>query len=229
MKCAAHSELDAIGFCRNCGKALCAQCARPVRGALYCEECLASRLTSAPPAPPPQALPPVPPSPVPPGVPPAPLGSGPSPGLACCLGFIPGVGAVVNGEYLKAALQILIFGSLIAVLNTDIPGGFDALFGIALTAFYFYMPIDAYRVARARLDGERVTGITGSPESDKRVGAVIIICLGAVLLLANLGLLHGQWMSAFWPLALVAIGVWLFWKRALPPSAPPESQGQKGV
>src|SRR3954452_4855746 len=41
MKCAVHSEADATGFCRNCGKPMCAVCVRPVRDVLYCEDCLA--------------------------------------------------------------------------------------------------------------------------------------------------------------------------------------------
>ena len=44
MKCAVHSEVDATGYCRNCGKALCAECERNVRGALYCEDCLAAKM-----------------------------------------------------------------------------------------------------------------------------------------------------------------------------------------
>ena len=47
MKCAVHPEADAVGYCRNCGKAMCSQCSREVRGALYCETCLAA--TMAPP------------------------------------------------------------------------------------------------------------------------------------------------------------------------------------
>jgi len=41
MKCAVHPEVDASGYCRNCGKPMCAACVRPVRDVLYCEECLA--------------------------------------------------------------------------------------------------------------------------------------------------------------------------------------------
>jgi len=44
MKCAVHSEVDATGYCRNCGKALCGVCVRPVHDVLYCEDCLASVL-----------------------------------------------------------------------------------------------------------------------------------------------------------------------------------------
>src|SRR5207302_5034580 len=42
MKCAVHSDVDAVGYCRNCGKAMCSTCVRPVRDVLYCEECLAT-------------------------------------------------------------------------------------------------------------------------------------------------------------------------------------------
>ena len=41
MKCAVHPDVDAIGYCRNCGKALCSVCARPIRDVFYCEDCLA--------------------------------------------------------------------------------------------------------------------------------------------------------------------------------------------
>ncbi|HEY4977669.1 MAG TPA: B-box zinc finger protein, partial [Candidatus Acidoferrum sp.] len=41
MKCAVHPEVDATGFCRNCGKPMCPACVRPVRDILYCEDCLA--------------------------------------------------------------------------------------------------------------------------------------------------------------------------------------------
>ncbi len=37
MKCAVHTEADASGYCRNCGKAMCSVCVRPVHDVLYCE------------------------------------------------------------------------------------------------------------------------------------------------------------------------------------------------
>src|SRR5229473_1952754 len=50
MKCAAHPDADAVGYCRNCGKALCAVCVRPVRDVLHCEDCLANLLGHTSPA-----------------------------------------------------------------------------------------------------------------------------------------------------------------------------------
>ena len=44
MNCAVHTDREATGYCRNCGKALCPECTREVRGALYCEDCLADLL-----------------------------------------------------------------------------------------------------------------------------------------------------------------------------------------
>ena len=48
MKCAVHPEVDATGYCRNCGKALCPACTRNVQGMVYCEPCLGAMLTQQP-------------------------------------------------------------------------------------------------------------------------------------------------------------------------------------
>ncbi|MDQ1410374.1 MAG: hypothetical protein QOJ41_2109, partial [Acidobacteriaceae bacterium] len=62
MKCAVHQDVDAIGYCRNCGKALCSVCARPIRDVFYCEDCLAGAvgIPSNPPAATPYATAPTP-------------------------------------------------------------------------------------------------------------------------------------------------------------------------
>src|SRR5579871_800655 len=131
MKCTNHPDRDAAGYCRNCGKPLCQECTRDVRGALYCEPCLATLVAT------PSATSP-------------PASTGRNPGIALGLGFIPGLGAVYNGEYVKALVHVLIFGGLIAAQTNNVSGGFHAILGIALACFYLYMPIDAYHVAKAR-------------------------------------------------------------------------------
>ena len=116
MNCAVHTDREATGYCRNCGKALCPECTREVRGALYDEECLAGLLAA----------------PLAAGGPGG-AGSVPTetnPALAATLGFIPGLGAVYNGEYVKALIQVLIFGGLIAAtFHGDTPGGITAIPG----------------------------------------------------------------------------------------------------
>src|SRR4029077_10308785 len=91
MKCAVHAEVEATGYCRNCGKAMCPACTREVKGALYCEECLAGLVAA-----------------------PAKTGMG-NPGAALVLGVIPGLGAVYNGEYTKALVHLVIWGGLFAL------------------------------------------------------------------------------------------------------------------
>jgi hypothetical protein len=199
MKCAVHPEVDATGFCRNCGKALCPACTRDVRGALYCEPCLANIV-----APPPVA---------------APHQGGPNPGVALALGFIPGLGAVYNGEYVKALIHVFVFAGLIAAQSGDVSAGYHAFLGIALGCFYFYMPIDAYHVARARQTGTApplapFTEGPGTPaEGHRPAGAIILIALGAFFLLANLGLLEWDWFGKAWPLGLIVLGAWLLADR----------------
>lgn len=200
MKCAVHTDVDATGFCRNCGKALCAQCAREVRGALYCEECLAHMVVG--------------PSPAAPGV-----HTGPNPGAACALGFIPGLGAVYNGEYVKGLIHVIIFGGLIALMSSDsLPGGMLGLVIVFFVAFCCYMPIDAYRTARARQLGQPAPGIFVESEGGRPIGAYVLIGLGIFFLLGTLGILNSIFIWRFWPLALVAVGVLLIWKRSRVPS-----------
>jgi cell wall-active antibiotic response 4TMS protein YvqF/B-box zinc finger protein len=205
MKCAVHSEVDATGYCRNCGKPLCAECERNVRGALYCEDCLAAKMSGAPAA----AFAPAGATTA--GVPPTTPEHHGRPGVALVLGFIPGLGAVFNGEYMKALIHVLIFGSLIAAQDSHVSGGFHALLGLAIAAFYFYMPIDAYRVAKARETG----GASPEPlpifdmQGRKPTGAFILIGLGIFLLLSNLGLFDWDWFGKLWPVGLIALGAWI--------------------
>jgi len=209
MNCAVHSDVEATGYCRNCGKPMCPSCTRDVRGALYCESCLAGLVGAQQPLLQPQQ------QPQPPDQPDA------NPRLAAVLGFIPGLGAVYNGEYLKALIHVVIFGTLIAVHNSemnrgDMNAGSMAFIHVAIACFYFYMPIDAYRVAKARRAGlpapagplpETVT------RSGKPVGAMVLIFLGVMFLLANFGLLNEDWLAKVWPLGLIGLGGWILWQR----------------
>lgn len=208
MNCAVHSDVEATGYCRNCGKALCPACTREVRGALYCENCLAGMLGGASPNS-------EPPGSVVPGTA-ADTSGALNPGVACCLGFIPGLGAVYNGEYLKGLIHVLVFGGLIAALNTDWPnGGFYAVLGISLGCFYLYMPIDSYRVAKARKLGRAEPGLLAESgaRNNAPIGAFILIGLGVLFLMANFGWLQMEWFSKAWPVALIILGIWLATKQ----------------
>ena len=188
MKCANHPLNDTTAYCGQCGRPLCTDCKRDVSGMIYCESCLASRLHS----------------PLPPwgGV-----GTGPSPGVALALGFIPGVGAIYNGQVTKAILQVLIFGSLIA-LGDRVHGPLDTIFGLGAAAFYFYMVIDSFQTAKAKSMGKPVPewfGLT-DVKVNAPVGAALLIGLGILFLLDNLGVPVFNQMSKFWPVLLIVAG-----------------------
>jgi len=241
MNCANHADVPATAYCRTCGKSLCSTCARDVRGVIYCEECLASHLSGSMPPPGTAA--------VPPGAQPA---TGlPSPGLAAILGFIPGVGAMYNGEYAKGFIHVLIFATLVWLANPEHGSG---LFGIAIAAFVIYMPIEAYKTARAKEMGlpapdpfglnnllspagspkpapgvaagavpvagnpagvpeSQPTDAESCPPSRVPVGAFILIGLGVLFLLDEIGVLHMHNLWRFWPLVLIAIGVRVLLRR----------------
>src|SRR5215475_2180753 len=190
MKCAVHPEVDATGFCRNCGKAMCADCARPVREVLYCENCLASGMGMAPP-PPTSADPYSQPSYSQPGyvapaaVPPPQVGSGRG-AVAFVLGLFPGLGAVYNGEYNKALIHIVVFAAMIfGLASDDVGDGAKAFLGILLGGFVLYMAFDSMRVAQAKATGQPNDDPLDSLSKNLPLGPILLIGIGVLFLLSN--------------------------------------------
>ena len=241
MNCATHNHVVAVAYCRTCGKPLCGACVRDVRGTIFCEQCLAERVASA--------LPPNPPA-LPPGVQApatASYSSGerlPSPGLAAVLGFIPGVGAMYNGQFMKGFVHVMAFVCMIWMAGRVGPIMVPVFF-----AYFFYLVFDAYKTAHALELGqplpdpfgfERMFGPTVRPGSSARgtadsgseaapaaglvsaadiarrgnvpTGAVVLIVLGLLFLLQTVGL-YEFGIDRFWPVILIAFGVWLFARR----------------
>lgn len=306
MNCAQHTETPATAYCRSCGKPLCEQCKREVQGTIFCEPCLAARIN-------------------PPGTfgtaGPNAEGHAPenaSPGLALFLGFIPGVGAFYNGQFLKGFVHVIVLATLIWISDH----GMDTFGGLMIAAWFFYMVFDAWSTAKARrygmpipdplglnhiLEGREGTfrqrveqvgerfgthmesaaqnlheqwrraggaagsatpgttpgGAAGNPAAGftpnaepgqsananpinaanagpsayvgpqgtyysgpegtyyvppkerggNPVGAIVLIGMGVLLLLANLGWFSFHWIDRLWPVILITIGLWLFVKR----------------
>ncbi len=208
MKCAVHTDVDATGYCRNCGKAMCAVCVRPVHDVLYCEDCLASVLghTAAP-----RDL-------TAPGAGGAPAATAPghtgNPGVAFVLGFLfPGLGAVYNGQYNKALIHIVVFATMILGLSSDMDGGMKAVLGILLGGFVFYMGFDALRTAQANARGEVSVDPLQAWSKERPIGPIILIVVGGLFLLNNFDLLPFYRIERFWPLILIAVGILMFRNR----------------
>ena len=227
MNCATHSDTAAVAFCRTCGKPLCNNCTRDVRGVIYCEACLAARMEGTAPAPGTVGfVPPVQPgysqvvTPV--GAPRAGANSGPNPAVAGILaGFFPfGVGAVYCSQYAKGLAHLMIFALLI--FASDHAGNWDWIFGIGIAFFYVYQIIDAVRTAKALQEGLPAPDPLGLGQSfgmgDKfdagkvPMGAVILIGLGALFLLHTMGFWEFGF-ERFWPLILVFLGAWMFYRH----------------
>jgi hypothetical protein len=196
MKCAVHPEVDATGYCRNCGKALCTACSREVRGMIYCEACLADMVTQ------PRAVA----TPLP--------EAGRSPALATMLGFVPGLGAVYNGEYSKAIVHVLIFATLVATESGDHPDSIHAFLGIMIAAFVVYMAVDANISAKARLAGKVSSDPIAEISKGKTVWPFVLMGIGVLFLLSNFNVLNlDEMINRFWPLLLIAIGGFMVWRR----------------
>ena len=229
MNCAVHTERPATAYCRTCGKALCDTCKRDVMGAIYCEPCLAARVQGAPP--------------VTAGTPVPVLVDPPSPGLAAALGLIPGVGAMYNGQFVKALVHLAIFVCLIAFASHV-----SGFFGIFIPFFVLYMAFEAHETAKARRMGlplpdhlglNRMFGIHDAPPPVVTMASTAPgqqpfpdlpiqpapppaneTPTGAIVLIA-LGVIfllsqNGLvHVGKLWPLVLIGLGVWIAYKRTV--------------
>jgi Domain of unknown function (DUF5668)/B-box zinc finger len=229
MNCANHADASAVAYCRTCGKALCGNCTRPVKGVIYCEDCLGAKMEGTVP-PGAAAFPPaagtsgyVSPAPVP-------AASGPIPVLAGILGgvFPFGVGAVYTGQYAKGLAHLIIFVLLVAGASAADSGGSEVLgvlCGLGIAFFIVYQIADAVRTARALQAGQPApdpfglartfsTGSPGTKTDTSRIptGAIVLIMLGVFFLLRTAGLFEFSFHH-FWPLLLILLGGWIFATR----------------
>jgi TM2 domain-containing membrane protein YozV len=227
MNCATHNDVEAVAYCRTCGKALCPKCARSVRGVIYCENCLAAKLEGTQP-PPQQGTAPaagfVAPASAGYGAAPGSTGSGPNPTVAGILaGFFPmGVGAVYCGQYAKGLAHLLILFGLIWGQATTDSDAMHVMLGFAIAFFYVYQIIDAVRTARAVQMGQPAPdpfGLAktfgGGEKTDTAkipTGAIVLIGLGCLFLLQTMGFRFFD-LDRMWPLILLGIGGWLLASR----------------
>jgi hypothetical protein len=217
-------------------------------GAIYCEPCIAARLQGATAGTTTGAVPPPPAV----GIPGA-----PNPTIAGLLGFIPGVGAMYNGQFVKAFAHVVIFVMLIIAANN-----IHWAFGWMIAFFIFYMAFEAYKTAEAKRLGlpapdplglDKMLGIQESnihstgvpstintgvayppvpaptqqatpplqvepppqPRDNAPIGAIVLIGLGVLFLLQNLGIFR---IHNLWPLFLIGVGLWLAYKRTTQPA-----------
>ncbi len=214
MNCQNHPDVPATAYCRTCGKPVCNECRRDAYGTVFCSEHVPAPAATASPATPnpyAQQAAPLPP-PAQAGYPQTSV----SPGLAFALGWIPGVGAIYNGQYAKGLVHAVIFGILVSILDSE-PRGLEAVFGMGLAAWMFYMAFEAYHTARKRKAGEPVDDYSSLVNfragGQIPVAGIALILLGIVLLLHTLGLLDFEYVARYWPVLLIAGGAYMLYIR----------------
>jgi TM2 domain-containing membrane protein YozV len=217
MNCYYHPDAPAVAFCRSCGRALCAVCQRPAEGTVFCPEHAPMNPYAAPPETgtsnpyaPPVASPPIQTSPV----------------LAFILGWIPGVGAIYNGQYIKGLVHAIIFGLLISLINSADNTAGQPLLVMLLIGFIFYMPFEAYHTARKRQLGvptDEWSSLLSQRSYGGRapVGPILLILIGVLFLLDSLHLIEFREIGRFWPVLLIVLGAFMLYSRLSGPAVRP--------
>ena len=202
---------------------MCSDCQRPAAGSVFCAEHAKPAATMTPQLPLPDsgraerpktqfadspyaAIPPL-----------QQTDHKPVPVLALILGFIPGVGAIYNGQYAKGLIHAVVFGLLVS-LTANSHGGMEPLLGISISAWVFYMAFEAFHTASRRRRGDSVeefSSLVDVKPSQGRfpAGAVLLIGLGFLLLLDTTGLIDQLQLERYWPVGLIGFGFYLMYSR----------------
>ena len=214
MKCYIHTDVEAVAFCRSCGRPLCGTCQRLADGSVFCAE-HAPASQAAPGAAQPASQPTMQPG-------------APSPGLAFVLGLIPGVGAIYNGQYVKGLVHVIVLGTLISLVDSNIIGNLEPLFGMLIALWFFYMAFEAYHTANRRLHGLPVDEFSSliplrSPRAGSVAGPIALMLLGGLFLVMTA---RPEWLREifrWWPVALIAGGAYMLVTRLRARHAPEPS------
>jgi TM2 domain-containing membrane protein YozV len=203
-----------VGYCRACGKALDQSSVQAAQGGIYCKEHVPAEGAAA--------------SPYSSAVPPPIPNPNISPGAAFVLGLIPGVGAIYNGQYIKGLIHVVILGLLFGIANSDISDSVQPVVVLMIIGFFAYQAFEAFHTAQKRRMGQAVEEMSGLASGQTRfpVAPVILIALGVVLLLDNLGYLELRRILRYWPALLIGLGVYLLVNRIAAVASSPD-KGQR--
>ncbi len=141
--------------------------------------------------------------------------------LATVMSAVPGLGQCYVGYYQQGFINILVVASLIAVLNQDIEP-LKPLLGFFLAFFWLFNIVDAAR--RATFYNEALVGLRPMPLPDNLqfptrqgslAGGAGLIILGALLFAHTRFGMSLQWVSRWWPAAIILAGAYLIYKSIM--------------
>ncbi len=144
-----------------------------------------------------------------------------SPVVACLLSLMPGVGQIYVGYYRLGFIHNVVFSGTIAFLaNSSGRNPLLPVMSIFLAFFIIYNIVDAgHRAIRYNLALDGVEGVE-LPSMNSLVptfggslaGGLALIGLGVVLLANTRFGLSLDWIEEWWPIAPIALGVYLIVK-----------------
>jgi hypothetical protein len=161
--------------------------------------------------------------------------------LAIALSAMPGLGQIYVGYYQQGITLVIIAGSLLTVTSRTWSFGlqeFEPLLVMATVFTWLYSCVDAGR--RASLYNQALSGLRPMdlPENQRTpewhgslVGGACLVLFGVVLFFHTMFDMPMEWVTRWWPLALVLVGAWLVYASiqsrtaASTPANPPADTG----
>jgi hypothetical protein len=202
MNCSYHAETESTASCDACGRSLCIACTHQIKEKGFCQDCLiegaelAARIHRG-------------------------SAEGCNPTRAAWLSVFPGLGAIYNGQYLKAVTHFAVFAAL-CIMADEVHG----VFGPAAMVFYFYMMFDSYRSAQLLSQQRLLTSAPhgGSLSSDVNspFWGVLLIVLGVMFTAHNMGFLSFGFVRDAWPLIFIVVGGILIYRSLAGKDSKPE-------
>ena len=161
--------------------------------------------------------------------------------LAIALSAMPGLGQIYVGYYQQGITLVIIAGALLTVSTQNRSFGlheFQPLLVLSTFFTWLYGCVDAGR--RASLYNQALSGLRPMdlPENQRTpewhgslVGGACLVAIGIGLFLHTAFDVPMEWVTRWWPLALVLVGAWLVYasiQSRAADSAPPTPPSDAG-
>jgi hypothetical protein len=132
---------------------------------------------------------------------------------AAFLSVLPGGGQTYVGAYGRGFAHVMTFAVVVTILANGNVYGLEPLLGIFLAFFCIYNLIDAMRLAQAYnnavdLGLSSAESIQLNAPYGRGVGIGLIV-VGTVLLMQTRLGLDMRWLEDWWPVGIIAAGVWI--------------------
>jgi len=145
-----------------------------------------------------------------------------SPVLASMLSAMPGLGQIYVGYYQQGFVNVLVVGSIIALLSGGVVRPLEPLLGIFLAFFWLYNVVDAGR--RASFYNNTLAGLTridvpqdfSMPKGRGTLtGGAALVIFGLILFGHTMYRLSLDWLEQWWPMAIVGLGAYLVYQAVM--------------